>query len=349
MIAAPVIILGVGLLSLLAVSKKAQAKSADATVTTKTGKTREQKSVDYQPEVVKALQLLTVDGVTGEIVGTPTDEGIQYATGLVARLRADGFVGEANLIESFVKKAIAKKPAEKIVEVKGIPEAMQQEVNNVLKYSKDPKKVRAVADALEKLPNAKTDATVANTIEMLDSLADQLEAQAKAAAAVQAIDVVIQNPTAPVNISPTQVTSPASTMPAVTPIEQPKAKTAVEMAADAMVADIRRVQQTYGVKPAKGREDTAKVKRFQSLAGLTADGKAGPGTMLAAAKAGQHSLPKVVYWPTSATKTRVLQYRSDLNAVADSIAQSNPTGAEALRTSALAERGEAGIVGQMPA
>jgi hypothetical protein len=107
-----------------------------------------------------------------------------------------------------------------------------------------------------------------------------------------------------------------STQPVPQPPPEPKSP--VQVAAGAMVANIRAVQASKGALAAKGSEDQALVSKFQGLAGLgTPDGKAGPGTLTAAAQHGESNLPAVVYWPKSAyTKTilkqKVLAYRQGL-------------------------------------
>jgi hypothetical protein len=139
---------------------------------------------------------------------------------------------------------------------------------------------------------------------------------------------------------------PSSPLPGVSPIP----RTPVEMAADAMVRNLKAVQAAYPFPSVKGKEDQSIVKRFQAAVGGGADGKAGPGTLLAAAVAGQSDLPLVMYWPTSASASRVLQYRNDINGVADRAdAGGDHAGAAALRASAARERGQAGIVGPHPA
>jgi hypothetical protein len=101
---------------------------------------------------------------------------------------------------------------------------------------------------------------------------------------------------------------------------------------------------------AKGKEDMNIVSRFQGLAGLgTPDGKAGPGTLAAAAKVGQSALPLVMYWPKSATANNVLAYRDVLRQMAASArAAGDTTRAAELEQSAATERGQGNIVGSMP-
>lgn len=359
-IAAPIIILGAGALALLAMSSKKKPGADTGTPTdilappgTKQAE-QQSKAQSYQAEVIKAIGLLGVNPETAEVTGTPSEESIQYASGLVARMKADGFVPESNMMNVYVQRAIAKRPAAAVVSIPSIPPALQQELNNVIKYSKDPAKLREVANALKKLPGAAGDPNIVNSIAMLDEMAAQIEAQLKNASAIQKIDVVINSPTAPITITAdrTDATSPPGTVvnPA-TPPTPPAPKSPVEVTADLMVAHLHRLQNTYGIPPkSKGKEDANLIKKFQSLAKLTSpDGKPGPGTLAAAATAGQYNLPYVMYWPKSATSAKVLAYRATLNAIADKLESTNPSGANELRLSATRERGQAGIVGPMPA
>lgn len=127
------------------------------------------------------------------------------------------------------------------------------------------------------------------------------------------------------------------------------AKTPIELAAEKMVSHLRALQNNAGgnVKAVKGKEDQFIVRQFQSMLGGSVDGKPGPGTLLAAAIHGQSVLPFVMYWPTGATAARVHQYRNDLTNLANQSA--DPNRQAALIASAARERGQAGIVGAMPA
>jgi len=128
--------------------------------------------------------------------------------------------------------------------------------------------------------------------------------------------------------SPTAPSIPAPGAPIMPPngVPQPQAlpepKSAVEIAAANMIQNIRATQAARGARGAIGKEDQNLVRKFQSAAGIGVDGKAGPGVMLAAARAGQSSLPAVLYWPakTSASVSllaqAVLDYRNALRALA---------------------------------
>lgn len=357
-IAAPIIILGAGALALLAMSSKKSGVTAlpgqdpGAGITPAAASAAQAvKAKSYQSEVVRALSAMGVNPETAEVTGTPSEESIQYGSGLVARMKADNFITEAQMLNVYVQRAIAKRPAASIVVIPSIPEALQQELNNVIKYSKDPTQLRKVADALKKLPGAAGDQNISNSIAMLEEMAAQIEAQLKNAEAIQKIDVVINSPTAPITINSDATSNPDTILkPPVAP-PSPASKTPVETCADTMIAHLHRLQNTYGIPPkCKGKEDQNLIKKFQSLAKLTSpDGKPGPGTLAAAATAGQYNLPYVMYWPKSATSKKVLEYRATLNAIADKLEATNPSGAEELRLSATRERGQAGIVGAMPA
>jgi len=365
-IAAPIIILGAGALALLAMSSKKNTGSSPGTAivpatpgasnsATSAEAVKQAQAQSYQAEVVKALSLMGVNPETAEVTGTPSEESIQYGSALVARMKGDGFVQESQMLNVYVQRAIAKRPAATVVAIPSIPPALQQELNNVLKYSKDPAVLRKVAAALKKLPNAATDQTIINTVEMVEEMASQIEAQLKTADAIRQVDVVINNPSAPVTITSSTTNAGSNPATVTNPIDSIKPaaapKSPVETQADLMVAHLHRVQNTYGIPPkSKGKEDGNVIRKFQTLAKLgSPDGKPGPGTLVAAAAAGQYNLPYVMYWPKSATKQKVLDYRAALEAIASKLEGTNPSAAEELRMSAARERGQAGIVGAMPA
>lgn len=140
-------------------------------------------------------------------------------------------------------------------------------------------------------------------------------------------------------------TAPLSVPATPSPRPDPAPKTPLEVAAEALVTHLLALQKKYGVAGAKGKEDKALVKRFQSAAGGVADGLTGPGTLLALAKAGQGKLPAVMYWPKAATKAVDLpKFRkalTDLAAAARSRGLS--TLAAQLEASAAAETGAGGL------
>lgn len=94
-----------------------------------------------------------------------------------------------------------------------------------------------------------------------------------------------------------------------------------------------------GVAGARGHENKALVKSFQQSAPpLTADGMAGPATLIAVARRGTGVLPLVMYWPKGADQKTVATYRTALRAIAN---DAPATVADALRASADREKGQA--------
>lgn len=144
----------------------------------------------------------------------------------------------------------------------------------------------------------------------------------------------------------TAPTAPVTVPTAPSPRPDPTPKSPVEVAAEALVTHLLALQQKHGAKGSKGREDKTLVKRFQSAAGLSADGFTGPGTLVTAARAGQGKLPKVMYWPKTATRAggALTKYRADLEAVAQKASSAGlPTLAASIRSSATAEDGSGGL------
>jgi len=139
--------------------------------------------------------------------------------------------------------------------------------------------------------------------------------------------------------------APLVVPPSPVPQPLPPAKSPREIAAEAAAVHLIELQKKHGVKGSKGKEDLNIVKRFQKEAGLTQDGKAGPGTLVAIAQSGTGQLPMVMYWPSGGTKkVNLPKYRSDLEAVAKAADLNKfPTLAAQIRASAARETGEAGL------
>lgn len=306
-----------------------------------------QKATSYQAEVIAAIDMLHYDVNTGTFNPLPSESAIQYASGLSARMKADGFIAESMALDKMVTEAIfAKGKPPPTVVIPSIPPALQTQLDAAILYCKDPVKLREIADALSKLPGAATNAQIQTAIAMLNQLAAQNQAQQQTGSTLQDIDVILTGNTGGVTIN---LPGPAMANPIPTqkpPVAVPK--TPVETAADLMVAHLKRLQIAAGdVKRAKGKEDKNIVKKFQSLAKLTSDGKPGPGTLVAAAGHGQYELPYVMYWPTGATAQKVYDYRAALEALATKLDATDPVGAQQLRASAAREKGQAGIVGAL--
>lgn len=155
--------------------------------------------------------------------------------------------------------------------------------------------------------------------------------------------------TIPGQSKPALPENPVSVPAQATPQPVPVPATAAELAARAMVDNLKAVQSKYGMPGAKGKEDTSLVKKFQTAVSTTPDGKAGPATLVLAAGKGAVDLPLVMYWPTNATAATVAQYKASLSAIAQKL-DSVGRGAEAntLRISIARENGQAGINGPKP-
>lgn len=145
--------------------------------------------------------------------------------------------------------------------------------------------------------------------------------------------------------TPPTAAAPATVPATASPRPDPKPKSAREIAAEAMVTHLLALQGKHGVKGSKGKQDLTIVKRFQTSVNGVADGLPGVNTMIAAARAGQGRLPKVMYWSKSATKARDLPaYRAQLQALAETAASAGlHTLASQLVQSAAAEDGSGGL------
>jgi len=111
-------------------------------------------------------------------------------------------------------------------------------------------------------------------------------------------------------------TAPLSVPSTPSPRPDPLPKSSREIAAEAMVTHLLALQKKFGVVGSKGKQDMMIVKRFQSSVGGVADGLPGPNTLIEAARAGQGKLPKVMYWPRSATQDTLRDYRMKLGNIA---------------------------------
>jgi hypothetical protein len=351
-------LLGAGGLLITSFAKGKKTTGPTPLETTATGpKNPDTMPVTTKKQIATVLQELGVNEL-GQITGTPTAQAIAKATALASMLEQQGYPEAAKALRTYAEtasKLVATVAS--AAPLPGIPDAIQKQIDRVLQMERDPVRLRAVAAALRSLPNA-NDPEVKAQADMLESMAAQIEAQQKQAQVLTEIQDTITAqtpadftlPTQP-TVKPTAVAPTAAEPQPVKPtvlapmIVTPK--TPIEQAAEAAATNLKSVQRNSGsVKAAKGREDQALVKRFQTLCGTTSDGMAGPGTLGLMAKHGVCDLPYVMYWPKSSTKSRVIKYREAIYAVADS--KSEPCASQ-LRASAARERGQAGIVGAMPA
>jgi len=284
-------------------------------------------------QMATVLTNMGVDS-NGNIVGQPTAASVAQATALAGNLDTAGYPAAAAYLRQMAQRAGIAVPSLPVNQQAPIPcadAATQDKVNRALQMERDPAVLQSVVDTLKALPCASNPAVIA--------LIGQFQALITNMQAANSTSQVLNNTGNIVN--PTGV-NPNTVSP----------KTPVEIAAETVVNNLNQVQATAGgnAKAAHGKENQSLVSKFQSLAGLTSDGKAGPGTVKALASVGhQCNLPQVMYWPQAANAQTVLAYRSDLNSIADTFQGINASCANALRSAASRERGTGGIVGSMPA
>ena len=381
-------------------------------------------------KLAAALKALTVDA-NGRVVGPVTKGAVQLATSIAGDLERAGFPEAAAALRGYAQAASALIPApppeQRLPLPPSIPPILQEMINRAIQMERDPAKLKAIVDALKRLPQSKERDAAIGTIE---AIIVQEVARRKTEDALKDVEDIIKAP--PVPIAPPIVIMPAPPPPApgIPPqntyvvqsgdtgekvaqkftgdksrwrellIYNPKLKSAkygialytgktiilppdwkvqpapaplpdrpaalppsptpqplpapmspVEQAAAAMAANLLSLQKSFGMPGAKYKEDKGLVTRFQSMVGEKTDGMPGPGTTLKLALNGRvGNLPLVMYWPRSATASRVLQYRTDVrNVAAQARAAGDTSRAAALELSAQRERGQGGIVGSMPA
>jgi hypothetical protein len=317
--------------------------------------------------LARALNDMTVQD-DGHVKGPVTAESIQRATTVAAQLEQGGFPQAANALRAYISMAAKKVPSppiDKQVRIPGVSPAIVEQVNRALKLERDPTKLRAVLDGVKKLPASKErDALV----EMLGEAIKQTEAALIMAQALSETEETLASPGIPQPRQPTptieiplEVTASPPPRPATPPPgpggiqrapAEPQLPDTAELRRAINVSNhLRNLQQDVGNDPKKmkGKEDKGQVVAFQKQEGITADGKAGPTFMTKLAKY-TGNLPLVLYWPKSATQNNVFTYRENLRNMADIHERAGRVSlANALRASAARERGQAGIVGTMPA
>lgn len=344
------------------------------------GKPTSELSEELKQQMAEALGRLGVSPATGKLSGQADADAIRFASQLVGTLQAMGFTEAANALRKYVDEAAksVQTPAEAKPIAAALPAGLTQDqrdyVARVMSLEREPDKIALLIDWLRKLsPSPERD----TMIQMAQALALQLAAAQSTAATMAQIDQVIKAPSAPAvqqassqplppayvpTAAPSVVTSPgiayvpgqSPTLPETPlvvpskPVAQPVPvpATPAELAAKAMIANLLSVQKQLGVLAAKGKEDKNLVKKFQALAGTTADGMAGPATFILAAGKGATELPLVYYWPKTATSTTIAQYKAGLEKIAAKFAEMNrPAEAASLRASIARENGQAGITG----
>jgi hypothetical protein len=317
---------------------------------------------DLAEMLAKSLRDLTIND-DGSVSGPVTAEAVQRATTVAAQIEAAGFPDAARAFRAFIAAAAKKVPSppkDKQVQLPGIPQSVVDQINRTIALERDPAKLQAVLDAVKAMPqSAQRDLL----IEMLSQTIKQVQAAAVLADTLKKTEEVLKSPgLPPVTTQPTPVVMtpppavvlPTQTLPEIV-VTSPKPQgvpDSVEARRAVNTANhLRGLIVTNGgdVKKAKNREDKSLVMAMQRGEGLTPDGKTGPGTVLKMAKY-TGDIPLVFYWPTSATQKNVLSFREALRELADLHERDGRTTiADKLRAAASRERGQAGIVGVMPA
>lgn len=315
---------------------------------------------DLAELVAKSLRDLTVND-DGTVSGPVTAEAVQRATTVAAQVESAGFPDAARSFRAFIQAAARKVPSpaiDKQVKLPGVSPAIIEQVNRAVQLERDPKKLQAILDSLRTLPPS-TERDL--LIEMLANTIKQVEAAIVMAETLKKTEEVLKSPGLPPQPStkPTPIELPELVVTAPPFVPAPRPSQPAQEMPDTV--ESRRAINTANhlrnkiadmggdVKKAKGKEDQSLVKAFQSGEGITSDGKTGPGTVLKMAKY-TGDIPLVYYWPVSANAAKVNEYRSTLRQMADAHENAGrPVIAEKLRSAASRERGQAGIVGQMPA
>lgn len=329
---------------------------------------------DAQRErMAEALGRLGVSPATGKLSGAADAEAIRFATQVVGELDAAGFKDAAKALRGYVDEAskVVKTPTEAApiataAQAAGLTKEQAEYAARVLALERDPNKIGIFIDWLKKLPPTPQRDTF---IQMAQALAFQLAAANITTNTLDQINQVItSSPEAPdeepvyttpasTATRPPATTSTPSTAPPeqpvkvpATPVPQavPKPLSEIELVGRSLLNNLIATQKKYGVKAAKGKEDRMLVKKFQGLAGLTADGNAGPATLLILATKGALELPLVYYWPKTATAATVAEYRTALENIAKKHEQlGSRDQANTLRVSIAREHGEGGINGPL--
>jgi hypothetical protein len=319
---------------------------------------------DLAELVAKALRDLTVND-DGTISGPVTAEAVQRATTVAAQVENAGFPDAARSFRAFIQAAAKKVPSlaiDKQVKLPGVSPAIVDLVNRAVQLERDPKKLQAILDSLRTSVPPSPEREL--LIEMLANTIKQVNAAIVMAETLKKTEEVLKSPGLPPQPStrPTPIELPelVVTSPPFVPPKLP-AQPSLPAAEIADTVESRRAINTANhlrnkiadmggdVKKAKGKEDKSMVKAFQSGESITSDGLTGPGTVLKMAKY-TGDIPLVYYWPKSATAAKVNEYRSTLRQMADAHENAGrPTIASKLRNAATKERGQAGIVGTMPA
>lgn len=303
---------------------------------------------EYQAQMAECLRGLNVDG-QGVIHPPITEVAIQRCTATAGVFDAAGYPNAAESLRHYARLAAGLlPPIEQKITTPAIPEDLRVKLNQAIALERDPKKLRQWAATLRALPRA-SEPEVQVQIQWLEATAMAIEAEQATAEALQKVDQVVTGPrytTMPVpnDPGPTPPT-PGYGIPEAPKIPVPKTK--AEQAAEGLVLHLWQLQSQYQNPKAvklSGKLDTTLVKRFQTAAKITADGKPGPGSYLAMAAHGQGRLPLVLYWPKGATKATVEKYQDGLEVLAEKAEERGDAGlALEIRSTASREKGQGGV------
>lgn len=344
---APFIILGgVAVVSMLLASSSKDASAAPkySTPAPAVPSTAPGMSQELQSLMANAIRGLGVRN-DGTVPGPVTADQVRAATQAAGRLSDAGFPEAADTLRGFAVKASALVPPPEPEETVPLPQElspeMQERVQRMIQNEREPSKLEALVASLQALPES---ATRDMAIATIKALILQIEQANIARDALEQADAVMTAPEGAVEEAvETQPPEP-------TPAPAPPQKSPVLIKGEAMARHLKSVQNRYGLPNAKGKEDMSIVSAFQSMAGLTADGKAGPGTIAKAASLGVGELPLVQWWPAGSSRAYVQKYRDTIRRLADETeAQGFPAIANQMRMAASYERGQGGIADYGPA
>ena len=277
-------------------------------------------------ELGEALQKLRIQP-DGSFKPPVAATSIQVATALSGKLTRLGFKQAGTKLRALAQQAarlVPSPPPSSQVDVPGLSQEMRVRISRALQLERDPVVLKSLVQALQQVPaSAERD----KLSEAIEALITSVVAKQSTDSALRAADAVMKAPAAAV-------------APATAVLQTPAGRLAQQAA-----ASLLKVQQRYGMPRAKRKEDRALIKRFQAAAGQTADGLAGPSTVLAMAKNGVGRLPLVMYWARGSNRATVRRYTAQLNAMADAAEQAGQSQrAQELRQSAAREKGQAGVI-----
>lgn len=274
-------------------------------------------SDDMRMTIAKILRDLGVQDDGTIDCKTANARAVQTATTLAAQLDLMKQQIAAQQLREYAKKAAACVPtppaAKQAPLPAGLTAAEKEQIQRSLVLEGDPGRLREVAGTLErKYPN---DPSAKALVQTMREKATQIENLMATASALTKVNQVMTEsvPKTP-QPSPTTATPtdpiPVPVVPS--PGTLPEQATPLEMLAKAASTELKRAQRSAKtIRESVGKENQAIIKKFQAAAGLTADGLAGPKTILALAQF-EDLVPFVQRWPKGANANTVKQFRAEL-------------------------------------